>query len=181
MTETDVYTEIVLAELAHLVAHSGGDPAGLDAALGTTSYFGRRDVLTLGAQLQQARTGGDGTPVNPAVVSYFDAVGRVLTAGPTVIAVHEGPGRSVVYFETPDCHVEVALVDGRAFLVLRPGAARIDTTGRRVVAVHRPGESRRHLAVTEHAAAASDDGHRWTAVDITDTTPAAALRDFLGR
>ncbi|BCI53803.1 hypothetical protein NIIDNTM18_30810 [Mycolicibacterium litorale] len=176
----EVYTEIALAELGHLAAGAGGDPAMLDDALGTTGYFGREDVLAVGRRLNDARVGESDAPGHAETAAYFGAVGAVLAADPAVTVVTVGPQRSVIYFAAPGRHVEVAIVDGRAFLALRAGEVTVDTSAELTLAVrHRAGSPRRHLAVTGGAVAVSDDGNDWRSIDLDGRTPAEALRDFV--
>lgn len=176
----EVYTEIALAELGHLTAGAGGDPAMLDGALGTTTYFGREDVLALGRRLHRARVGGSDAPGHAETAAYFDAVASVLAADPAITVVNVGPQRSVLYFAAPGCHVEVAIVDGRAFLALHAGEVSIDASAELTVVIrHRAGLPRRHLAINGGSVAVSDDGNGWRRIDLEGRSPAEVLRDFV--
>lgn len=194
MTETDPYLEIALAELAHIVVRSGGDPAILNAAAGFESYFERDPVLELGRAIQEARQESDPN-VDPAVqqqlARYFDSAGAVIANCASALVVHR-PGEPSVtrmYFPVSDGAAEIVLSNGRSSLALRGGPLTVgdllrslpgDNAETLVVARVTPGRHRRYLAICEGIAAYSNDGDTWTAPDTDERRETAGiLREFV--
>ena len=187
MNGASVHLEIVLAELAYLIAVANGDPAILNGPAGVGSHFERNDVLEAGANVQRERLAVLASPEEVAVISgLFDTIGRLAAASRGVLVVKDDdrPAVTMLYFTAADAALRVMIADGRSILTVSPEPLRIAApasgVGQLVLGWYRPSGETPHMAVADGVVAYSDDGDDWrVGVDGERNDVASALTRFV--